>query len=197
MTGMLFILKIEIDGHFHGSADVPKPWVAEILGTDPRYGLKRTFLRAMNDWSEARRACSGNVYGRVARFPLRDGRLYEVARLRGSSSRRHMAREFVAIDGGKRVALEVDEALGRIDGGAPATALDVDEGKDGSSWVARIRGLGMPEVLGWVVVGERRRYRLRDGLYEVSERGARRFVGVAGQSLRRLNPEEALSWLGR
>lgn len=125
MTGQLYILKIELDGHFHGSPDVPRPWVAQITGADPKYGLARTFVDAKNDWSQASRARSGNIYGRVACFPLRDGNLYEVQRCRGSSSKRHVVREFLAIEGGKRVPLEPLEALARLDGGGSVPPGDV------------------------------------------------------------------------
>lgn len=31
-TGAIKMLRIEVDGHFHGSSDVPRPWVARIDG---------------------------------------------------------------------------------------------------------------------------------------------------------------------
>jgi hypothetical protein len=195
VSGSIRILAIELDGHFHGSSDVPKPWVAEIQGLDPKFGLRREFVQSLNDWSEARRAWRGNVYGRVARFPLRDGRLYEVSRLRGRSSKRHVAREFVAIDGRKQVAIEPEKALARVDGGAPSAGFRIPEDRDGSSWVARITGLGTPERLGFVVVETERLYRLRDGLYEVVEGESRRLVGVRAQAVQRLTEREAFAWL--
>ncbi len=195
MSGALYILKIEIDGHFHGSSDVPKPWVAEIGKPCPRYGLERTFVQTMNDWSGARRAWSGNVYGRVAHFPLRDGKLYEVSRCRGNSSKRYVAREFVAIERGKRVEVTADEALARADGGKPSVLCRVPEDRDNASWVAQVTGLGTPPRLGWVVVGESRHYRLRSGLFEVVERERRRFVASDGQSIEALSEKEALAWL--
>jgi len=88
MYGALYFLRIEVDGHFHGGPPV-KPWVAEITGTCPRYGLARDFIRPMNDWAGARVAWSGNTYGVIATFPLREGRLYEVQRCEGNSSKRH------------------------------------------------------------------------------------------------------------
>lgn len=55
MTGALKILRIEVDGHYHGSSDVPKPWVAQIDGVDAKYGLARTFVQRLNDYRGARR----------------------------------------------------------------------------------------------------------------------------------------------
>jgi hypothetical protein len=195
MPGMFNILSIEIDGHFHGSSDVPRPWVAAILGTDPKFGLRREFVRPMTDWANARRAWSGNIYGREARFLLRDGCLYEVCRLRGNSSKRHLAREFVAIEKRRRIALEPAEALARIDGLGECATFRIPEDKAGTSWVAHIVGLGTPERLGFVVVDDERFYRLRDGLYEVVESGERRLVGVRNMAVQRLSEREALSWL--
>lgn len=195
MSGLLYVMKIEIDGHFHGSADVPKPWVAQIGAPCPRYGLERTFVQTMNDWSEARRAWSGNVYGRVAHFPLRDGNLYEVSRLRGTSSSRHVAREFVVIEHGKRVALTPEEALARADGGRQAAPLRIPEDTERTSWVAEIAGLGTPRQLGFVVVDGSRRYRLRAGLHEIVQRGTRRFASSDGRDIKALSETEAFAWL--
>jgi len=189
------MLSIEIDGHFHGSPDVPRPWVARVDGIDQKYGLRREFVRPLNDWAESRRAWSGNIYGRVARFPLRDGNLYEVSRLRGNSSRRRVEREFLELAAGKRAKLDPLEALARVDGGGPALTLELPDDCDGDVWVARVTGLGTPERLGWVVVGVQRQYRLRDGVYEVVEQGERRLLGVRDLRREWLREPEAMSWL--
>ena len=192
-TGQLHILRIEIDGHNKGRSTPLRPWVAEITGTSSLYGLSREFIRGMTDWKGARRAWSGNIYGRVATFPLREGRLYEVARARGSSSRRHLAREFCLVEDGKRRELMPDEALAIADGGGPATALIVRE--SGQTWVAKVDGLGTPECLGFVLVDGTRRYRLHDGVHEVVEAGARRLVGVRDGAVVALTEQEAMAWL--
>lgn len=194
--GQFYLLRIEIDGHFHGSPEVPKPWVAEITGPDPKFGLARKFLEPMHDWKDAHRACSGNLYGRVAQFALRDGNLYEVSRLRGSSSRRHVAREFIAVKGGKRVAIEPEDALARADGGDPACIVEIPEDREGTSWVAEVTGLGTPRRLGFVVVDSVRKYRCRDGLYEVVEQGERRLIHVHGLAVHRVTEREAMGFLG-
>jgi len=197
--GRIKMLSIEVDGHFHGSSDVPRPWVARIDGTDPKYGLARHFVQKLNDWEHAKKAWSGNLYGVVATFPLREGNLYEVSRLRGSSSKRHVAREFLRVELGKYIKLEPLEALAlaeRHDG--PVTVLRVDD-TDDRPWVAEITGLGMPRVLGFVVLAGQRCYRLRHGrVYEVrdivGESERRRLIG-AGPALCTLSQSEAATWL--
>jgi hypothetical protein len=195
MPGLFSILTIEIDGHFHGSSDVPRPWVATILGTDPKYGLRREFVRAMTDWKDAHVAWSGNVYGREARFMLRDGNLYEVSRLRGKSSKRYQAREFLAIEGRKRVALEPEEALARVDGLDGCATLRIPEDRSGESWVAHVTGIGTPKRMGYVIDGSQRLYRLRDGIYEVVEHGSRRFICAEKNVTTLVDEREAWAWL--
>lgn len=176
--GQFHFLKIEIDGHLHG-AQAPRPWVAQITGTSPRYGLARDFIDPMNDWKEAHKAWSGNVYGVVSTFPLRDGNLYEVCRLRGRGRRRGPVREFRAVEGGKLVALEPLEALARAEGhDDPTVTLRVPETHDPPfPRVSEVRGLGIPDRKGFVVVDHVRLYRLRVGmLYEVIEGESRRLL---------------------
>jgi len=196
---MISILKIEIDGHFHGGEPV-KPWVAEITGPHPKYGLARRFLDPMNDWSQAKRAMSGNIYGRVAHFALREGRLYEVSRCRGNPSKRHVVREFVEVRDGKREKLSPEEALARIDGDGSdsgvALKLKVPDETSGRSWVARVSGLGTPDKLGFVVIDGERLYRLRVGaLFEVVDCGRQRFARADVDGLVWMSEGEALQWL--
>lgn len=183
------VLRIEVDGHFHGSSDVPRPWVARITGVDVKYGLAREFVDRLNDWRSARRACSGNLYGVVAAFPLRDGELYEVSRLRGSSSKRHVAREFLTVRDG------------RIHPLTPAAALAIAEKHTGPAIdhftadgvaISLVRGLGMPEALGFVLVDGRRMFRLREGsLHEVYD-GDRRLVLVQDRSVLPISQADAI-----
>lgn len=104
------ILKIEEDGHLHGGP-APRPWCAEITGLDPKYGLARSFVKALRDYKDAHRAWSGNVYGVIAHFPLHEGKLYEVSRLRGRPSKRYVSREFIFVEGGEMREKTPDEAL--------------------------------------------------------------------------------------
>lgn len=192
------MLSIEIDGHFHGSPEVPKPWVAEIQGPCPRFGLKRSFVQNLNDWKGAHVANSGNLYGVVARFPLRSGRLYEVSRLRGTSSRRYVSREFVALsEDGKRKRIDPEEALSRACGTGTRFELDEpDKAESKRTWVARVTGLGTPTRLGFIVDNHKRVYLLSRGLYEVADLGNLSFVAADGGTVARIDSEkEALQWL--
>jgi hypothetical protein len=191
---MLKMYKIEIDGHFHGGPP-PKPWVAKIVGVDPeRFGLRREFVKAMNDWKNAHAAWSGNLYGVVATFPLHDGNLYEVSRCRGKSSKRYVAREFYSLIGGRMIERTPDEALAIAEGAAgPARVLEVRDDPDDRPWVAEVAGLGTPRRLGWVVVDGKRHYRLWPGrVYEVGEKGDRKLLTVEGDRIVRLTQKEAL-----
>lgn len=190
------VLRIEVDGHLRGMADVPRPWVARIKGIDPRYGLAREFVDRLNDWSDARRARSGNLYGVVAAFPLRAGELYEVSRLRGRASKRHLAREFLRV---------VD---GRMEDVEPIDALAIAEGWTGASFEHRVPdytsisvvdGLGSPTALGFVLVDGRRLYRMRDeALHEVVDPdGGRRLVVASAGRVSPISHLDALLFLQR
>lgn len=52
-----------------------RPWIARITGTDPTYGLARTFLEGQIDYSQANSVGSRGVY---LHFFLEDG-VYEVS----------------------------------------------------------------------------------------------------------------------
>ncbi len=205
---MIYLLKIEEDGHFHGGPP-PKPWAAEITGACQRYGLARTFIRALRDYRDARSAWSGNVYGVVARYPLHDGKLYEVSRCRGKPSKRYVARQFYTVAGGKMHERTPEEALAMAEGlDQPARATEpailhrIREADD-HPWVAEVTGLGTPRRLGFVLVDGDRLYRLREGhLYEAREvdtkgEERRRMVRVTDGAAERVTQAEALAWLAR
>lgn len=190
---MIKILRIEIDGHFRGSRDVPKPWVAQIDGVDATYGLARTFVQQLRDYRGARRACSGNLYGVVAAFPLHEGRMYEVSRLRGRASKRHLAREFLLVDGGKRRQIDPIEALAIAEAHAgPTLEYIVPDG----TRVARVDGLGSPTICGFVIVDGDRLYRLRVGAVHEVDTGVDRHLIVAGEHrAKRITQTDALARL--
>jgi hypothetical protein len=174
----LLFLKIEIDGHFHGG-EAPRPWVAHITGTSPKYGLAREFLKPMNDWKDAHKACSGNVYGVVSHFALREGNLYEVSRCRGRSSKRYVAREFGVVRGRKLVLLEPVEALALVEKHQDQVNLYELPDVEPFPRVSEVTGLGTPRPMGFVVEGGKRRYRLRVGcIYErlTADEDSRRFL---------------------
>jgi hypothetical protein len=193
--GSISMLRISVDGHFHGGPP-PRPWVARIDGPDERYGLQREFVSPLNDWAEARKAWSGNLYGVVACFPLRDGHLYEVSRCRGKPSKRYVSREFFLLDRGKQKPLDALEALALVEGHQdPVTILRVPDDPADRPWVAEVSGLGTPRRLGFVVVNGQRVFRLRHGrIYEVYREGSRHLLG-AGPSLKILSQKEAQAWL--
>lgn len=193
----IHMLRIEIDGHFHGSPNVPKPWVARIDGIHPKYGLDRSFVQKLNDWKGAKRACSGNLYGVVSHFPLRAGNLYEVCRLRGKSSKRYVAREFLRVpDDGKPEPIEPIDALALVEGHDDEVAiLRLPDDPDRPPAVRELDGIGSGHVGGWVTIDFSRHYRLRHGrLYEVIEQGERRLV-LGGARVQQLEQKEALQWL--
>jgi len=196
MTGALKILRIEVDGHFHGSPDVPNPWVAQIDGVDAKYGLARTFVQRLNDYRRARRACSGNTHGVVAAFPLHEGKLYEVSRLRGKSSKRYVAREFVRVDDGKLVDLEPIEALA-IAEPYPGSVLEYVTAD--VTRVSRVDGIGMPTACAFVLAGrdrDERMYRLRVGAIHEVDTVADRYLVIAGERrAERISQADAITHL--
>jgi hypothetical protein len=197
MAGALHMLRIEIDGHFHGSKDVPRPWVAKITGISAKFGLAREFVDPMNDWRDASKAWSGNTYGVVATFPLRDGNIYECSRTRGNPSKRHVVREFYAIEGGKRLKIEPEDALGRTIDITDAVVFDVAEDPDSPPWVAEVTRVGSTAKQGFVLIDRERRYLLRrKAMYEVKDSNGLRLI-VTDQSARvsTLTQLEALEWL--
>lgn len=173
MANPLYMLRIEVDGHFHGGPSV-KPWVARIDGPDLKFGLARSFVKAMYDWREARRAWSGNLYGTVATFPLRQGFLYEVSRTYGSSSKRHVMRTFHRVDGGQMVAVSVEDVLSHAAKGCGGVALRVREIPERTL----VTDLDGEDPVPFVVRDSKRVYWLREGrtydVRDVSPRGGDR-----------------------
>lgn len=196
MAGPFYFLRIEIDGHFHGGAPV-KPWVAEITGACPRYGLQRNFMRPMNDWKDASRAMSGNLYGVVATYPLREGRLYEVQRCEGNPSKRRVVRRFIEIRAGKQNRLTPLEALAHVDGFERAIELRLREPEESQPVsVSHVRGFADLAPQGFVLVDQQRHYRLVEGgVYSIVEGETRRLVGARDGKVTKLSEQEAWAWL--
>lgn len=193
--GKLFMLRIEIDSHFQGSPMVPQPWVAQLHGPCPRFGMKRTFVEVLRDWSGADRTCSGRNRGVVACFAMRGGAIYEVSRLRGRSSKRHEAREYCRIDDdGRWHDLELDEALAAAD---PCPTGAVLHWTPDRTQISVIHGLGTPSPLGFLLSGLRRRFQLRpNSLHEVvADDGSRQLLLTQGDGYRDIDSKEALQWL--
>jgi len=90
-----------VETHAHGGS----AYVAEIIGTDQRYGLARDFAPRGRDVSTSR----GNVYRDLRwRIAVRDGAVYEISS-RESSSR--TVRYYYRIDGGSAVQITHDDAV--------------------------------------------------------------------------------------
>jgi hypothetical protein len=202
MTTPLYLLRIEIDGHFHGSSEVPQPWCARVAGTCSRYGLQREFIKPLNDWRNAHKAWSGNIYGVTSTFPLRDGNVYEVSRLRGRSSKRHVAREFYRVRGSKRETIDPLDALAHAEGEHSAAAtvvLRLREDDQDPAWVAELQSLATQPRLGFVLVGNQRHFLLREGrIYRVhgeAERFSGDFACVRDGKLVKLSEGQALEAL--
>lgn len=85
-----------------------RPWVAEVTGLCPRFGLSRDFLHGKKDYRRANSKGSRGVY---IYYRLKPGRVYEVNEWRGW---RDLDRHFCRVEGGNRIRMtrgEVDAWL--------------------------------------------------------------------------------------
>lgn len=88
-----------------------KPWVAEIVGPDKKYGLERRFIKGKIDLSKS----SGNGNrGCIYRFVLDEGRIYEVSRRVAWRSKERFFCVARAGDIKKITKEEVDEWLSKL-----------------------------------------------------------------------------------
>jgi len=81
----------------------PRPWVAEIVGKDPKYKYARSFLRAYKDYSEANSVGSRGVY---LLYTLEEGCVYEV---KEQINWRRWDRYFCTVRRGRIVRMAEDE----------------------------------------------------------------------------------------
>lgn len=150
----------------------------------------------MNDWRGAQAANSGNIYGVMTNFALRDGNLYEVSRLRGRSSKRHLVREFLDLRDGKPVQIEPLEALSRAEGHADNVQVYEIPDADPVPRVSEVLGLGTPRPMGFIGDGAHRKYRLRLGcIYEVLTDDSRRFVASTDKGVEPISENAAMDLL--
>jgi len=171
------ILRIEVPAHYKGGSPI-KPWVATIDGIHPKWGLSRSFITPMNDWSNAHSAWSGNLYGVVATWLLRENVLYEIR------SGPHQ-RQFARFENGKSTSVEPLQALRVADGGGDAAVLKVVENVLDRPWV---RDVSAAQRNGFVLDDGVRIYRLRDGhRYRVYEGSSERMVVVRGAQIDRIH----------
>lgn len=194
-SGALCLMRVPVEAHANGGK-AERPWVAEITGPCPKYGLGRRFVDPHTDWRAAHVAWSGNVYGRTAQFALRDGGLYEVGRYRGRGSRLHWVREFVRVIDGERVEVEGDDVLALVDGIDRAAAVPLCIADAPASAVARVEAVGTPRPCAFRVVDGERRWLLAPGwLYEVTTASGRDLVEVVDGRRVARTQREAIEWL--
>jgi len=183
VAGPIYMMEMPVGSR----ADQPKPWAARITGADPKYGLAREFITPMNDWIDARRNFRGEIRGIVAHFPLRNG-VHEIC---GSDG----AREFIRVAGGEKHESDWLGALQSVYGRTGAEHRVAET--DGPMHIARVRGLGMPEIMGWVVRDGERCYWLPPGLYESVAGIDRTLFVVARGDMTQVTDTEAIAWLGK
>lgn len=93
-----------------------KPWVARITGTDPKYGLARTFVAGVADYSRSNRPGTRGVF---FAFDLDDG-IYEIKG--GDSWGSADNRKFCRVVGDKMERLTRQEVLNEIHAGEVGAA---------------------------------------------------------------------------
>lgn len=81
----------------------PSSWVAEIVGTHPRYGFERRFLPGFRDYSKANGVGSRGVYLCAT---VQDGKIYDIREQRTWKS---CDRRFARFEHGKEIRMTKDE----------------------------------------------------------------------------------------
>lgn len=192
----LYMFSLEVDGHFHGGKPV-KPWVAQILGPSSQYGLKREFVQPLNDWKQAHRAWSGNTYGVVARFPLRDSAVYEISQCFGNSSKRYVERRFYRIDNMRKHRLDLFDTLNFVvNDPRDGELARFPEDRANPISVKEVTGLAELRTIGFVVQNNERVFLLRHGaVYRIGDLEKSKLVGFGRDGQHTLTEAEALVWL--
>jgi hypothetical protein len=131
---MKHVIKLEAIGHGHkwaghtaarlialfgGESEYRQqdtPWIAEITGKCPRYGMVRKFIKAHVDYSEAN---GKGTRGVMYYFPVNEGRLIEVFAL---TSWRGRDRYFAVIEDGEERRMTKEEAEQWLDASISASA---------------------------------------------------------------------------
>ena len=93
-----------------------KPWVAKITGTDPKFGLARTFVNGIADYSRSNRPGTRGIY---YAFGLDEG-IYEVKG--GSSWGSAGKRSFIEVHGDTSAPIEMAAVLEAVRGGKVGAA---------------------------------------------------------------------------
>jgi len=79
------------------------PWVAEIVGLEPRWGFRRVFLRGRKDYSRSNSIGSRGVY---VYYELHEGAIYDIHE---RTSWRSVDRRYARIGDGHEVRMTKDE----------------------------------------------------------------------------------------
>lgn len=90
-----------IGGTGHGQ----RAWVAEITGTDPKFGFKREFLSGQRDYSDSNRP---GTRGIETTYWLEEGKIYEIS---APLSWKNTDRYFATIRDGQQVRLRKNEIM--------------------------------------------------------------------------------------
>lgn len=93
-------LSREVVGGYGGR----RPWVAEILGADPQYGLLRRFLQGKSDYLRSNATGSRGIF---VYFVVEEGRIYEASYYATWSKRERYFFRF--LEGGKQQRMTRDE----------------------------------------------------------------------------------------
>lgn len=97
----LYVHQVEVMARYN------RPWVAQVTGACPTYGLQRTFLRPLRDYEHAKVSWKGNLNGVVANFLLYEGCVYEVC----APGKRGDDRKFLRVIDGAPFYLTVDQVV--------------------------------------------------------------------------------------
>jgi hypothetical protein len=94
-----------------------QPWVAEVVGTDPRYGLRRRFLRAKVDYYHAN---SVGTRGVMLCYLLDPGPIYEIYR---KTSWTNAERFFARVEDGRIVRVTRGEVMACLSASEVSAAM--------------------------------------------------------------------------
>ena len=86
-----------------------RPWVAEITGTDEKFGLNREFLRGVNDYSRANSKKTRGVY---TLYTMTEGHLYET---KYKESWNKEERYYFRVDSGAEIRMDLPEVMAWIE----------------------------------------------------------------------------------
>ena len=95
-----------------------KAWVAEITGTDPKFGLKREFCNGIRNYSKAN---SKGTRGIETTYELTAGKIYEINEPQSWKNTNRRIVYVAAND--KRYKIDAKDALALLAGADPASII--------------------------------------------------------------------------